>query len=141
MNVSAYLRLGASRSVGGGAEHDPWCIRVIARPRFRNAIPQRLAGRMVTPQDTAMSETLLDVKGLSCPLPVLRANRTLRGLAPGDRLRVLATDRAAVADFQAYCRETGHALLAWIEEGGVLSFVIRRRKETDDKSGDPASTV
>jgi tRNA 2-thiouridine synthesizing protein A len=76
-----------------------------------------------------MTETLLDVKGLNCPLPVLRANRALRGLAPGNRLRVLATDRAAVADFQAYCREAGHALLAWSEEGGVLSFLIRRRPE------------
>jgi tRNA 2-thiouridine synthesizing protein A len=81
-----------------------------------------------------MSETLLDVKGLNCPLPVLRANRTLRGLAPGARLRVLATDRAAVADFQAYCRETGHALLAWSEEAGVLSFLIRRRPEPDDNA-------
>jgi tRNA 2-thiouridine synthesizing protein A len=86
-----------------------------------------------------MSETLLDVKGLNCPLPVLRANRTLRSLAPGDRLRVLATDRAAVADFQAYCRETGHALLAWSEEGGVLSFLIRRRPEPNGPSlGDQA---
>ncbi len=76
-----------------------------------------------------MSETVLDVKGMSCPLPVLRANRVLRGLEKGARLRVLATDRAAVADFQAYCRETGHALLAWSEEGGVFSFVIRRRAE------------
>jgi tRNA 2-thiouridine synthesizing protein A len=83
-----------------------------------------------------MSETLLDVKGLNCPLPVLRANRTLRGLAPGARLRVLATDRAAVADFQAYCRETGHALLAWSEEAGVLSFLIRRRPEPDIKGPD-----
>ena len=40
-----------------------------------------------------MSETLLDVKGMNCPLPVLRANRALRALEPGDRLRVLATDR------------------------------------------------
>ena len=69
-----------------------------------------------------MSETLLDVKGMNCPLPVLKANRTLRGMAPGQRLRVLATDRAAVADFQAFCRETGHALLAWSEEAGVFSF-------------------
>jgi tRNA 2-thiouridine synthesizing protein A len=93
-----------------------------------------------------MSETLLDVKGLNCPLPVLRANRTLRGLAPGARLRVLATDRAAVADFQAYCRETGHALLAWSEEAGVLSFLIRRRPEPgieapDTKDPDPAPSV
>ena len=76
-----------------------------------------------------MSETVLDVKGMSCPLPVLRANRSLRLLAPGARLRVLATDRAAVADFQAFCRETGHALLAWSEEGGVFSFVIRRKAD------------
>ena len=76
-----------------------------------------------------MSETLLDVKGMSCPLPVLRANRALRGLDAGARLRVLATDRAAVADFQAYCRETGHALLAFSEEAGVFSFVIRKREE------------
>ena len=74
-----------------------------------------------------MTETVLDVKGLSCPLPVLRANRALRSLAPGERLRVLATDRAAVADFQAFCRETGHALVSQGEEAGVFSFTIRKR--------------
>ncbi|AHJ64590.1 sulfurtransferase TusA family protein [Granulibacter bethesdensis] len=78
-----------------------------------------------------MAETVLDVRGLSCPLPVLRANRALRGMAAGERLRVQATDRASVADFHAFCRETGHALVAWSEEGGVFSFVIRRR-------GDPS---
>ncbi len=83
-----------------------------------------------------MTETTLDVKGLNCPLPVLRANRTLRTMAPGARLRVLATDRAAVADFQSFCRETGHALLAWSEDGGVFSFLIRRR-ETDPAPKDP----
>ena len=76
-----------------------------------------------------MSETLLDVKGLNCPLPVLRANRALRSMAAGERLRVLATDRAAVADFQAFCRETGHALVAWSEEAGVFSFVVRKRAD------------
>lgn len=76
-----------------------------------------------------MNETVLDVKGLSCPLPVLRANRALRGLSPGARLRVLATDRAAVADFQSFCRETGHALLAFSEEAGTFSFLIRRRED------------
>ena len=79
-----------------------------------------------------MSERELDVKQMKCPLPVLRANRELRGMAPGERLRVLATDRAAIGDFQAYCRETNHALLAWSEEDGVFSFLIRRR--ADDPS-------
>lgn len=76
-----------------------------------------------------MSESLLDVKGMKCPLPVLRANRVLRSMAPGARLRVLATDRAAVADFQAFCQETGHALLACSEDGGVFTFLIRRRPD------------
>ncbi len=76
-----------------------------------------------------MGENLLDVKGLSCPLPVLRANKVLRGMAAGEKLRVLATDRAAVADFRAYCQETGHSLLSFAEEAGVFSFTIRRRAE------------
>jgi tRNA 2-thiouridine synthesizing protein A len=76
-----------------------------------------------------MGETLLDVKGLGCPLPVLRANKVLRGLAAGDKLRVLATDRAAVADFRAYCKETGHSLVAFAEEAGVFSFTIRKRAD------------
>ncbi len=76
-----------------------------------------------------MAETVLDVKFMTCPMPVLRTNKVLRGLAPGDRLRVLATDRAAVTDLPAYCRETGHDLLAMSEEAGVFSFVIRKKQD------------
>ena len=56
--------------------------------------------------------------------------------APGGRISGIrfgaaspATDRAAVADFQAFCRETGHALVAQAEDAGVLSFTIRRRAD------------
>jgi len=77
-----------------------------------------------------MADTVLDVKGMTCPLPVLRTNKILRSLEPGARLRVLATDRAAVADMQAYCRESGHALLAFSEEAGVFSFVIRKKADS-----------
>ncbi|MFT8635967.1 sulfurtransferase TusA family protein [Novacetimonas hansenii] len=80
-----------------------------------------------------MNEILLDARGLTCPLPVLKANRILRGMSGGGRLRVMATDRASVADFQAFCRETGHALIAFGEEGGTLSFVIRRKQDTVNK--------
>lgn len=76
-----------------------------------------------------MSETLLDVKGLTCPLPVLRANRALRGLPAGARLTVLTTDPASVADFRAFCKETGHALIAFGEETGTYRFVIRKRED------------
>jgi tRNA 2-thiouridine synthesizing protein A len=72
--------------------------------------------------------TTLDVRGLACPLPVLKANKALRALAPGARLEVLATDPAAPADFAAFAAETGHALL---ESGagadGAFRFVLQRR--------------
>lgn len=76
-----------------------------------------------------MSETLLDVKGLSCPLPVLKANKALRSLAAGAKLTVLATDPASVADFHAFCRETGHALVAFSEDQGLFRFVLKKRDE------------
>jgi len=79
-----------------------------------------------------MSETLLDVQGLACPLPVLKANKALRGLPPGAELVVLATDPAAAKDFPAYCAETGHALLAATEADGVWRFVLRK-KDVDRK--------
>ena len=91
-------------------------------------MPQVLPGfaALLNAAQLGVNEMVLDVKGLRCPLPVLRANRILRGMSPGERLQVLATDQAAAADFRAYCRETGHALLSTSEEGGVLSFTIRK---------------
>ena len=74
-----------------------------------------------------MSETLLDVQGLSCPLPVLKANKALRSLPPGGRLVVLATDPAAAKDFPAFCAETGHALEEATEAAGVWRFVLRKQ--------------
>ncbi|GAN71341.1 sulfurtransferase TusA family protein [Acetobacter syzygii] len=74
-----------------------------------------------------MTDTILDVRGLSCPLPVLKANRILRELPGGTRLRILATDRASVTDFQVFCRETGHALVSFADENGIFSFTIKRR--------------
>ncbi len=74
-----------------------------------------------------MSETLLDVQGLTCPLPVLKANKALRGLPPGSRLTVLATDPASMKDFPAFCQETGHELVSCGESGGVYRFVLRKR--------------
>jgi tRNA 2-thiouridine synthesizing protein A len=68
-----------------------------------------------------------DATGLLCPLPVLRANRKLRELAPGGLLTVRATDPAAGQDFPAFCRQTGHQLVSAKREGDVLVFVIRKR--------------
>ena len=69
----------------------------------------------------------LDVKGLLCPLPVLKARKLLHGLAPGALLTVEATDPASVIDFPHFCSETGHVLVAQSEADGVYRFTIRRK--------------
>lgn len=73
-----------------------------------------------------MDEQLLDARGLSCPLPVLKARKRLMTMAPGQRLRVLATDPKAPGDFGLYCREAGHRLIEASEEGGAFVLVLER---------------
>lgn len=73
------------------------------------------------------SDAILDVKGLLCPLPVLKARKRLGSLPAGGILVVEATDPAAVIDFPHFCAETGHELVDQHEAGGVYTFRIRRR--------------
>jgi len=72
-----------------------------------------------------MSETVLDTKGLNCPLPVLKARKALKDVPAGGLLKVLATDPASVIDFRAFCLTTGHELVEATQEGDVFVFVIR----------------
>ena len=72
-------------------------------------------------------DATLDATGLLCPLPVLKARRVLKPLAPGSVLEVLATDPGAVKDFEHFCQTTGCQLLEMREEvGGVLRFRMRK---------------
>lgn len=74
-----------------------------------------------------MSEHFLDASGLICPLPVLRARKTLEKLPAGDILRVRVTDKSAPKDFALYCAETGHALLRIEETAAGDDIFVRRR--------------
>lgn len=73
-----------------------------------------------------MDDTLLDTTGLKCPLPVLKAKKAMRALAPGQILKVLATDPDSPRDFQHFCATTGDQLLAWSEEKGVFTYRIKK---------------
>jgi tRNA 2-thiouridine synthesizing protein A len=70
----------------------------------------------------------LDAVGLLCPLPVLKARKRLAALAPGQVLRVLADDPAAVIDIPHFCRETGHILVETTPAGAhdVTAYLIRK---------------
>ena len=71
------------------------------------------------------ADETLDVRGLMCPLPVLKARKVLKRLGPGTTLTVLATDPAAVIDFRHFCETTPFELQGWREDAGTYAFTIR----------------
>ncbi len=68
----------------------------------------------------------LDASGLNCPLPILRAKKTLTGMGAGQVLRIIATDPGSVKDFEAFAKQTGNELLSSGEEGGKFVFLIKK---------------
>ncbi|HUG88672.1 MAG TPA: sulfurtransferase TusA family protein [Actinomycetota bacterium] len=68
----------------------------------------------------------LDLKGLSCPLPVVKTAQAMREAASGDLLEVLATDPGSVPDFRAWCATTGNELVEQTEPDGVYRFLIKK---------------
>lgn len=69
----------------------------------------------------------LDVKGLNCPLPILRAKKALTDMESGQVLRVVATDPGSVKDFAAFCKQTGNPLLSSEETPSAFTFLISKR--------------
>ena len=78
----------------------------------------------VVPDDV---HQIVDATGLACPLPILRAKKALATLSSGEVLRVITTDRGAVRDFQAFCRQTGNELLVQLDESERVTHYLRRR--------------
>jgi tRNA 2-thiouridine synthesizing protein A len=70
-------------------------------------------------------QTIVDARGLKCPLPVLKAEKAVERLAPGAMLVVLATDPMAKVDIPLFCRQRGYECLV-TTDGDELRFEIRR---------------
>lgn len=69
----------------------------------------------------------VDARGLNCPLPILKAKKTLNGMQSGQTLRVVATDQGSVRDFQAFAKQTGNELLQQETVGAEYIHLMRRR--------------
>ena len=69
----------------------------------------------------------LDACGLNCPLPILRAKKSLSSLESGQVLRIIATDPGSVKDFEAFAKQTGNELLETNEEGGKFHFLVKKK--------------
>jgi len=68
----------------------------------------------------------LDVRGLACPLPVVRATKMLVGMSPGQVLKVVATDSGSVSDMKEFAEATGHELLSAEASGKEFVFFLKK---------------
>ncbi|MDP2579611.1 sulfurtransferase TusA family protein [Shimia thalassica] len=68
----------------------------------------------------------LDAIGLLCPLPVLKLRKRLKALSPGDKIRLLADDPAAIVDVPHFCNESGHVLVEASDQDGTLTFLVEK---------------
>ena len=69
----------------------------------------------------------VDARGLTCPLPILRAKKALAGMQSGQILKVVCTDRNTIRDFQAFAKQTGNELVRQLTVGTEYLHFLRRR--------------
>ena len=70
----------------------------------------------------------LNLKGLSCPMPIIKTAKAMKGLYPGQLVEVFATDPGSVPDFKAWARATGNSLVESSEEAGVFHFMLKKKE-------------
>lgn len=73
-----------------------------------------------------MADKTIDAKGMNCPIPILKAKKGIGEVPVGGTLEILSTDPGSVADFAAFARTTGHALVEQSEDAGVYRFLLKR---------------
>ena len=69
----------------------------------------------------------LDARGLNCPLPILKAKKSLTGMGPGQVLKIISTDPGSVKDFEAFARQTGNGLLSSTASGNEFIYFVRKK--------------
>jgi tRNA 2-thiouridine synthesizing protein A len=68
----------------------------------------------------------LDASGLNCPLPILRARKSLGEMKQGQTLLIIATDPGSVKDFEAFAKQTNNPLLSSSENNGKFKFIMKK---------------
>jgi tRNA 2-thiouridine synthesizing protein A len=80
------------------------------------------------PEEAKALTKIVDVRGMRCPIPVLKARKHIGGVALGETLTLLATDPVAPLDLKHFCQEAGQEFVSETSEDGVFKLVVRRLK-------------
>jgi TusA-related sulfurtransferase len=73
-----------------------------------------------------MADLVIDARGLSCPMPIIKVKKGIESLQKGQELELIATDKGAVNDVQAWARQAGHEVLSVEEQNGEYRFRIKK---------------
>jgi len=73
------------------------------------------------------ADEVLDIKGLSCPMPMLKIKKALEKLASGKILEVWGTDPGTKNELKKYCEKEGHELLLVSDESGYTRYLIKKK--------------
>ncbi len=71
---------------------------------------------------------VLDCKGLACPMPVVKISQQIGSVAVGEVIEVHTTDPGSLADFPAWAKTMGHAVLETKQEPGLIRIFVKRQK-------------
>ncbi|MGK0500405.1 MAG: TusA-related sulfurtransferase [Oceanicoccus sp.] len=69
----------------------------------------------------------LDVRGLACPMPLLKAKQALNKMSSGEQLSVLATDQGSWRDFDVFAQQAGHQLLDRQQQDGIYCYLLQKK--------------
>src|SRR5690625_5189050 len=79
------------------------------------------------------TDSVLDAKGLACPMPIVKTKKAMQELLPGQVIEVQATDKGSTADLKAWAKSAGHQYLGTVEENDVLKHYVRRASSEEEK--------
>lgn len=82
---------------------------------------------MRSPVTGRRADVFLDVKGLNCPMPVIKTKKAIDAMQSGQVLEVISTDPGMKSDISALLGRLGHELLQTKEEGGITEFYIEKK--------------
>jgi tRNA 2-thiouridine synthesizing protein A len=103
------------------------CASCRQKKRSRRRMAFKIRAQFLSGPEAMHFDRELDVKGLNCPLPILRTKKTLSEMSPGEVLHVVATDPGSVKDFEAFARQTGNELLSSVEANKVFEYYLKRK--------------
>jgi TusA-related sulfurtransferase len=74
-----------------------------------------------------VADKVMDLKGMPCPMPVVKMSKGIKDVEIGQVVEALTTDPGALADFPAWARTSGNEIVKTDQEGDVIKFYIKRK--------------